>query len=99
MFGCLVTTLANAVYPHLALSISMRSYMPGTATAVALNLPVVSFLVALALSERQVSGWKSVAYAVGVPALVLVVLVVLFKPGRLRGSRKMSASASRNYLQ
>ena len=41
MFGCMVATLANAVYPHLALSISRRSYMPGTATAVALNLPVL----------------------------------------------------------
>ena len=82
MFGCVVATLANAVFPHLALSISRRSYMPGTATAVALNLPVLSFLVASALSERQVSGWKSAAYAAGVPALVLVALVVLFKPGR-----------------
>ena len=84
MFGCMVATLANAVYPHLALLISRRSYMPGTATAVALNLPVLSFLVASALTERQVSGWKCVAYAVGVPALLLLSLVALFKPGRLR---------------
>jgi len=82
MFGCVVAALANAVYPHLALSIFRRSYMPGTATAVALNLPVSSFLVASALSERQVSGWKSVVYAAGVPALLLLCLVVLFKPGR-----------------
>ena len=82
MFGCVVAALANAVYPHLALSVSTRSYMPGTATAVALNLPIMSFLVASALSERQVSGWKAVAYAVGVPALLLLSLVVLFKPGR-----------------
>jgi hypothetical protein len=88
MFGCVVATLANAVYPHLALSISTRSYMPGTATAIALNLPVSSFLVASALSERQVSGWKSAAYAAGVPALVLLSLVLLFKPGRLRISER-----------
>jgi hypothetical protein len=82
MFGCVVATLANAIYPHLTLSIARRGYMPGTATAVALNLPVSSFLLVSALSERQVSGWKSVAYAAGVPALVLVLLVVLFKPGK-----------------
>ena len=82
MFGCVIATLANAIFPHLALSIATRSYMPGTATAVALNLPVLSFLVAAALSERQVSGWKSVAYAAGVPVLLLVLLGVLFKPGR-----------------
>ena len=88
MFGCMVAALANALYPHLALSIARRSYMPGTATAAALNLPVVSFLVASALSERQVSGWKSVAYAVGVPALLLLFLALLFKPGRLRISER-----------
>jgi hypothetical protein len=82
MFGCVVATLANVVFPHLALSISRRRYMPGTATAVALNLPVLSFLVASALSERQVWGWKSVAYAAGVPTLLLLLLVALFKPGR-----------------
>jgi hypothetical protein len=83
MFGGVVATLANAVYPHMALSIATRGYMPGTATAVALNLPLLSLLVASALSERQVTGWKAVAYAAGVPALLLVCLVVLFKPGRL----------------
>jgi hypothetical protein len=82
MFGFVVATLANSVFPHLALSISRRSYMPGTATAVALNLPVLSFLVASALSERQVSGWKSAAYAGGVSALLLLFVAVLFKPGR-----------------
>lgn len=81
MFGYMAGVLANAVYPHLVLSIARRSYMPGTATAVALNLPVLSFLVASALSERQVSGWKSVAYAAGVPAVLLLSVVVLFKPG------------------
>ena len=88
MFGCVVATLANAVFPHLALSIARRSYMPGTATAVALNLPVLSFLAASALTERQVSGWKSVAYAAGVPALLLLLLMALFKPGRLRISER-----------
>ena len=81
MFGYVVATLAKAVFPHLALSIARRSYMPGTATAAALNLPVLSLLVASALSEHQVSGWKSVAYAAGVPALLLLFIVALFKPG------------------
>jgi len=83
MFGYMAAVLANAVYPHLALSISRRSYMPGTATAVVLNLPVLSFLVATALSERQVSGWKAGAYAAGVPAVLLLSLVLALKPGRL----------------
>ena len=80
-FGYMTAVLANAIFPHVALSVSKRSYMPGTATAGALNLPVLSFLVASALSEGQVSGWKTVAYAAGVAALLLLPIVVLFKPG------------------
>ena len=82
LFGCVVATLANAVFPHLALSISKRRYMPGTATAVALNIPVLSLMVAAAFSERQVAGWKSVAYAAGVPVLLLLLLVLMFQPAR-----------------
>ena len=52
MFGYVVGVLANAIYPHLALSISRRDYMPGTATAVALNLPLQSFL-AVCLREAK----------------------------------------------
>jgi hypothetical protein len=82
MFGYMTAMLANAVFPHVAMSIAVRGYMPGTATAVALNLPVLSFLTASALAERQVSGWKAAAYGVGVPSLLLLSLPLLFKLGR-----------------
>ena len=82
MFGYMAAMLANVVYPHVAISIATRSYTPGTATAVALNLPVLSFLVASALAERQVSGWKAVTYGAGVSGLLLLSLPVLFKLGR-----------------
>ncbi|MGJ5818592.1 HXXEE domain-containing protein [Paludibaculum fermentans] len=81
-FGYMVAMLANAVYPHVVISIAARSYMPGTATAVALNLPALSFLMASALAERQVTGWKAVAYGAGVPGLLLLSLPALFKFGR-----------------
>ena len=48
-FGSMVVTLANVLIPHLAASVAQRSYMPGLATAVALNLPVLSLLVVMAL--------------------------------------------------
>jgi len=82
MFGYMAAMLANAIYPHLAMSIATRSYMPGVGTAVALNLPVLSWLLVLALLEQQVSGWKAVAYALGVPGLLLLSLPALFKLGK-----------------
>jgi len=78
----MVAMLANVLYPHVAISIATRSYMPGTATAVALNLPVLSFLVVSALAERQVSGWSAIAYGTGLPGLLLLSLPALFKLGR-----------------
>ena len=82
-FGYMAAVFGNAVYPHLALSIATRSYMPGAATAIALNLPVLSFLLVLALLEGQVSGWRAIAYVLGVSGLLLVSVLVLFKLGRL----------------
>jgi len=61
----------------------MRRYMPGVATAVALNLPVLSLLVVLALKEGYVSGSKAVAYSIGVSAVGLLSIPALFKLGRV----------------
>ncbi|HMD77831.1 MAG TPA: HXXEE domain-containing protein [Terracidiphilus sp.] len=81
-FGCMAVTLANVLIPHLALTVALRSYMPGVATAVALNLPVLSLLVVLALREEYVSGWKAAAYSVGVAGLLIATIPALFKIGR-----------------
>lgn len=78
-FGYMVAMLANALIPHIAVSVATRSYMPGVATAVALNLPVLSLLVVLALGDGYVSGWKAAAYSAAVPGLLLLSLLVLFK--------------------
>jgi hypothetical protein len=82
-FGYMVGVLANALIPHIALTIAMRRYMPGVATAVALNLPVLSLLVVLALKEGYVSGSKAVAYSIGVSAVGLLSIPALFKLGRV----------------
>jgi hypothetical protein len=78
----MVVTLANVLIPHVALSLAKRSYMPGVATAVTLNLPVLSLLVMMALKEGYVSGWKAAEYSVGVACLVLLSIPALFKLGR-----------------
>jgi hypothetical protein len=81
-FGCMVVTLANVLIPHVALTVALRSYMPGVATGVVLNLPVLSLLVVMALKEGYVSGAKAAEYSVGVAGLLLLIIPALFKVGR-----------------
>ena len=81
-FGCMAVTLANVLIPHVALTVALRSYMPGVATAVALNLPVLSLLVMLAIREGYVSGWKAVACSVGEAGLTVATIPALFKMGK-----------------
>ena len=57
--------------PHIALSLILRSYTPGVATAL-LEAPVLALLARLAVKEGYVSGWRAVEYAVGVAAVLLL---------------------------
>jgi hypothetical protein len=82
VFGYMTAMLANVLIPHIAVTVAMRSYMPGVATGVALNLPVLSLLVALALRQGYVSGWKAAAYSVLVAGFLLLSIPVLFKLGK-----------------
>jgi hypothetical protein len=82
-FGYMAAVLANVLIPHIALTVALRSYMPGVATAVTLNLPVLSLLVVLALKEEYVSGVKAAEYSVGVAGLLLASIPTLFKLGRV----------------
>jgi hypothetical protein len=84
-FGYMAAMLANVLIPHVAATLVMRRYMPGVATAVALNLPVLSLLVVLALKEGYVSGWRAAEYSVGVTGLLVLSIPVLFKLGALLG--------------
>ena len=81
-FGSMIVTLVNVVIPHLAATLAQRSYIPGVATAVALNLPVMSLLVVMALKEGYVSGGKAAVYSVIVAGLLVAAIPALFKMGR-----------------
>jgi hypothetical protein len=82
--GYMVAMLANAL-PHVSASLLTRSYMPGLATALVLNVPVLWLLVSLSWRERYVSGRKAVAYFVAVPLILLTSLPVLFRLGGALG--------------
>jgi len=49
---------------------------------VVLNLPVLSFLVMMALREGYVSAGKAAAYSLGVAGLLVASIPALFKIGR-----------------
>ena len=80
-FGYMAAMLVNVLVPHLAATVARRSTMPGVVTAVALNLPVLSLLVAMALREGYVSGAKAAAYSICVAGLLVASIPALFKIG------------------
>jgi hypothetical protein len=82
-FGYMAAMLANVLIPHIALTVALRSYMPGVATAVAFNLPVLSLLGMLAIREGYVSGWKAVGFCVGVAGALVASIFALFKLGKV----------------
>lgn len=82
-FGYIVAMLINALIPHLAVTVATRSYMPGVATAVVLNLPALSLLAVLALRQGYVTGWRAAAYALAVPIALLFSIPALFKLGKV----------------
>jgi len=78
----------NALVPHLAATVALRRYMPGTATGLLLNLP----LALLLLRQAWRSGWVehgTLVWAAPVVALALLAAIpLLFAIGRglTRGS-------------
>jgi hypothetical protein len=81
--GYMVAMWANIFLPHIALTIALHSYMPGVATAVVLNLPVLSLLIVAAFREGYVSGEKAVVYSAGMAGLLLASIPILFKTGKV----------------
>lgn len=71
MAGYVLAMVLNAVVPHALLSIAMRRTMPGTATALLLNLPLGLWYLRRALLlgriEERVFFWAG-------PAVVVLLL-------------------------
>ncbi len=82
IFGAMVVTLANAIVPHLVVTIASRHYMPGLTTGLLLNVPVLSVLVWMALKTDYVSGAKAALACVVVPLLLLLSILLLFRLGK-----------------
>jgi hypothetical protein len=78
--GCTLAMVLNVFLPHVAATIAMRRYMPGTATALLLNLPLGSRFLYRALTERFVHGgtfvWAGPVVVLGVLALIPVLFAI-----------------------
>lgn len=80
--GCAFTVLLNVAAPHLVASIAMGKYMPGTATAVLLNLPLGGVFLYRALADGYVDP-RSFVWSGPLTALSIVASIpALFALGR-----------------
>jgi hypothetical protein len=85
--GFALAMVLNVLVPHVVASIALRSYAPGTATALLLNLPLGGLLLYRSFAEGYI---EPKAFAVVGPATVVCILLsipILFALGeRLTGS-------------
>ncbi len=80
--GYALAMLANVFVPHVAATILMRRYMPGTATALVLVLPASLALLSTAFAGGWVS-WPAFALAgPAVAAALALSIPLLFSVGR-----------------
>lgn len=78
-FGYAAAILLNVAAPHVPLAIWYGGYTPGLVTAVAVNLPCLTFLLARAHSEEYVESSKAAAAsaAVAIGGALLIGLLSL----------------------
>ena len=78
LFGYAAAMLINVFVPHIPATLVYREYTPGIATAILLNVPIMSFVLFQALQEQWVSGTKAIAYALLVPLAIAAGILALF---------------------
>ena len=84
-FGYIVAMLLNSLVPHIAVSIAEHRLMPGVINEATLNLPIFSFLAALALKQGYVSSHDALVFSIVVPLLLLLMIPLLIKFGTFLG--------------
>ncbi len=87
--GFAVTMVCNVLFPHLGASLWLRTYAPGTATALLLNLPLGLWFV----MNSAATGFIDVgAFRTRGPAIVLAAVVLV--PVLLALSQRLTAGSS-----
>lgn len=82
MAGFALAMVFNAVVPHVVASVATRTYMPGTATAVLLNLPLGLLYLHPAVAEHRIE-LRTFVWAGPLVAILLAASIpALFALGR-----------------
>ncbi len=74
--------LGNVFVPHVAATIALRRYMPGTTRAVLLNLPATALLLVAALREGRIAPARLAWCSFLARACILLLIAALFRLGR-----------------
>ncbi|MCX8129657.1 MAG: HXXEE domain-containing protein [Clostridia bacterium] len=82
-FGYAGAMILNAVMPHLAASIVLKRYAPGTVTGVFLNIPVNSLIITYSISK----GLIDLTVVVISTLITGILLIALLKPSFLLGRK------------
>ena len=87
--GFAVTLVLNVLFPHLGATLWFRTYAPGTATALFLNLPLGVWLII----DSAATGFIDVgAFRTRGPAVVLASVVLV--PVVLAASRRLTTGST-----
>jgi hypothetical protein len=89
--GYVVALLANAVVPHLALTVALREYVPGTATAWLLVVPAGGFYLWTAIRQGNVDASTLLWVGPLVALCLLASIPLLFLLGRQLSGPRASA--------
>jgi hypothetical protein len=81
--GYALTMLLNVLFPHLIATLALRRYVPGTATALLLNLPVTAALLHAAI----VDGWIDLDRFLITGPVIVVLIVASIPPLFWMGQR------------
>lgn len=80
--GYALAMLLNVFVPHTLGTLLMRRYIPGTATALLLNLPATGFLLRAMLADGTIETERFLTTAPFVVLLLACSIPVLFAVGR-----------------
>jgi len=79
--GYALGMLINVLVPHLFVSLSLRQYMPGLATALLLNFPVSIKLIRSAFAEGYVQFSTFIYFGIAVCVFLIGSIPLLLKVG------------------
>lgn len=86
--GYALAMALNVIFPHLAATVAMRRYVPGTVTAVSLILPTTTLLLHQALAQGYIELSLFVYVGPGITVGIVLSIPLLFMVGRRVGGRK-----------